>query len=134
MRFIILCLCLFSLNAVAVNVTDLYRVNVAVEDQSEESRKLGVQQAFQQLLIKVSGYPEVLENPTLLDASKNALRYMQGFSYQQDGIDGQTYLQTWFSKALLVPLLRRAHAPIWGENRPLFLTWLAIEASNLDSQ
>ena len=134
MRFIILCLCLFSLNALAVNVTDLYRVNVPVEDQSEESRKIGVQLAFQQLLIKISGYPEVLENPTLLDASQNALRYMQGFSYQQDGVDGQTYLQTWFSKALLVPLLRRAHAPIWGENRPLLLNWLAVDASDSDSQ
>lgn len=128
-RLLVLCLCLLSFNAFAVNVSDLYRVSVAVDDQSEESRKLGVQWAFQQLLIKISGYQNVLENPTLVEASQNALRYMQGFSYHQDDADDQIYLQAWFSKALLIPLMRRAHAPIWGENRPLLLNWLVVEPS-----
>jgi hypothetical protein len=130
-RFFVLCLCLLSFNAFAVNVSDLYRISVAVDDQTEESRKLGVQWAFQQLLIKVSGYQEVLENPALVAASNNANRYMQGFSYHQDNVDDQVYLQAWFSKALLVPLMRRAHAPIWGENRPLLLNWLAVESSEV---
>ena len=73
-RLFVLCLCLLSFNAFAVNVSDLYRISVAVDDQSEESRQLGVQWAFQQLLIKVSGYQEVLENPALVEASQNALR------------------------------------------------------------
>jgi hypothetical protein len=128
-RLFVLCLCLFSFNAFAVNVSDLYRISVAVDDQSEESRKLGVQWAFQQLLIKVSGYQEVLDNRTLVEASQNALRYMQGFSYQQDDVDDQMYLQAWFSKALLIPLMRRAQVPIWGENRPLLLNWLAVESN-----
>lgn len=128
-RFFVLCLCLLSFNAFAVNVSDLYRISVAVDDQSEASRKLGVQWAFQQLLIKVSGYQEVLENPSLVAASKNAERYMQGFSYHQDSVDDQTYLQAWFSKALLIPLMRRAEEPVWGENRPLLLNWLAVESS-----
>jgi hypothetical protein len=132
-RLFVLCLCLLSFNAFAVNVSDLYRISVAVEDQSEESRNMGVQWAFQQLLIKVSGYQEVLENPTLVEASQNALRYMQGFSYHQDSVDDQIYLQAWFSKALLIPLMRRAEAPIWGENRPLLLNWLAVESSGTGS-
>lgn len=132
-RLFVLCLCLLSFNAFAVNVSDLYRISVAVDDQSEESRNMGVQWAFQQLLIKVSGYQEVLENPTLVEASQNALRYMQGFSYHQDSVDDQIYLQAWFSKALLIPLMRRAEAPIWGENRPLLLNWLAVESSGTGS-
>jgi hypothetical protein len=127
-RLFILCWCLLSVNAFAVNVSDLYRITVAVDDQREESRELGVQWAFQQLLIKVSGYQEVLENSTLIEASQNALRYMQGFSYHQDDADDQIYLQAWFSKALLIPLMRRAQVPIWGENRPLLLNWLAVES------
>lgn len=130
MRFLVLCLCLFSFNAFAVTVTDLYRVSVAVENQGDESRKLGIQWAFQQLLIKVSGSQDVLNNPTLIEASQNAERYVQGFSYQQDGFDEQIYLQAWFSKALVVPLIKRAQAPIWGENRPLLLNWLAIEPTD----
>ena len=132
-RLFVLCLCLLSFNAFAVNVSDLYRISVAVDDQSEESRNMGVQWAFQQLLIKVSGYQEVLENPTLVEASQNALRYMQGFSYHQDSVDDQIYLQAWFSKALIIPLMRRAEAPIWGENRPLLLNWLAVESSGTGS-
>jgi hypothetical protein len=132
-RLFVLCLCLLSFNAFAVNVSDLYRISVAVDDQSEESRQLGVQWAFQQLLIKVSGYQEVLENPALVEASQNALRYLQGFSYHQDSVDDQIYLRAWFSKALIIPLMRRAEAPIWGENRPLLLNWLAVKSSSKGS-
>lgn len=132
-RFLVFCLCLLSFNAFAVNVSDLYRVSVAVDGQGDASRQQGVQRAFQQLLIKVSGSQDVLTNPTLIEASQNAERYMQGFSYQQDGFDEQIYLQAWFSKALVVPLIKRAQAPIWGENRPLLLNWLAIEPTeNMD--
>lgn len=127
MRFLVLCVCLLSFNVSAVMVTDLYSVNVAVDDQTDESRKLGIQRAFQQLLIKVSGYQNALINPALMSASQNAERYLQGFSYQQDSFDGQIYLQAWFSKALVVPLVKRAKMPIWGENRPLLINWLAIE-------
>lgn len=126
MRFLVLCLCVFSVNSYAVKVSDLYRVSVAVADQSDESRQQGIQWAFQQLLIKVSGSDDILQNPLLITASADAERYLQGFSYQKDTLDDQVYLQAWFSKALVVPLLTRAEAPIWGENRPLILNWLAV--------
>lgn len=131
MRFIVLCLflltSLLSVNTYAVKVSDLYRVSVAVDDQSAESRKQGVQLAFQQLLVKVSGSPNILEKPTLVAANLEADRYMQGFSYETDLVDDQLYLKAWFSKALIVPLLKRADAPVWGEDRPLILSWLAVE-------
>ena len=127
MRLLVLCLCLLSFNSYAVKVSDLYRVSVAVDDQSAKSRDQGIQWAFQQLLVKVSGDHGILANPSLTAASADAQRYVQGFSYQTDLVDDQVYLEVWFSKALVVPLLKRAGAPIWGENRPLLLNWLAIE-------
>lgn len=136
MRFSVLCLflvaCLLSVNTYAIKVSDLYRVSVAVDDQTTASRTQGVQWAFQQLIVKVSGDDIVLENPTLVAASNDAERYLRGFSYETDVVDGQVYLQAWFSKALVVPLLKRAAAPIWGENRPLLLNWLAIEPPSDD--
>lgn len=119
--------CVISLNAAAIRVTDLYKVSIAVEDQSQESREQGIQLAFQQLLIKISGYQSVLQNQQLIAASARAQRYVQGYSYQQDEVDEQTYLQVWFSKALILPLMRKAQAPIWGENRPAIINWLALE-------
>ena len=134
MRFFVLCLSflasLLSFNSHAVKVSDLYRVSVAVSDQTAESRKLGVQWAFQQLLVKVSGIQGLSDNPVLAAATLDAERYMQGFSYQTDLVDDQIYLQAWFSKALVVPLLKHAEAPIWGEDRPLILNWLAVEDSS----
>jgi hypothetical protein len=117
-------------NVSAVTVSDLYKVEVAVDDQGEANRKLGVQRAFQKLLIKVSGHANVLSNSILVAAEKKSERYLQGFSYHQDGYDKQVYLEAWFSKALVIPLLKRAYAPVWGENRPLLLNWLAIESPN----
>lgn len=119
--------CLISLNAAAIRVTDLYKVSIAVEDQSQESREQGIQLAFQQLLIKISGYQSVLENDVLVTAAASAQQYVQGYSYQQDEVDNQAYLQVWFSKALVLPLMRKAQAPIWGENRPSIIHWLGLE-------
>lgn len=127
MRFLIVCLLFISFNASAVTVNDLYQVKVPVDDQQEISRKLGIRQAFHQVLIKISGHQDVITNPLLATANDNAENYVQGFSYQQDGYDEQVYLQVWFSKTLIIPLMKKAHAPIWGENRPLLLNWLAIE-------
>lgn len=126
-RFLILCLFLLSFNASAVTVSDLYQVKVPVNDQQDISRKLGMEQAFEQLLVKISGHQDVLGNPILAAAKKNSESYMQGYSYQQDGFDQQIYLQAWFSKSLIIPLMKKAHAPIWGENRPLLLNWLMLE-------
>jgi hypothetical protein len=126
-RFLLVCLLFLSFNASAVTVTDLYQVKVPVGDQQETSRKLGMRQAFQQVLIKISGHQDVLNNPILAAANERAENYVQGFSYQQDGFDEQIYLQAWFSKTLIIPLMKKAHAPIWGENRPLLLNWLALE-------
>lgn len=133
MRFLIVCLLFLSFNAAAVTVTDLYQVKVPVDDQQQTSRQLGMRQAFQQVLIKISGHQNVLDNPTLAAASQNAEYYVQSFSYHQDGFDGQTYLETWFSKTLIIPLMKKAHAPIWGENRPLLLNWLMIEVPSSSS-
>lgn len=128
MRFLIIgLLSLCSVLSHAVNVTDLYKVSIAVDDQSETSRQQGISWAFQQLLVKVSGYESVLGNEALIAAVKNAGRYVQGYSYQHDDLDDQTYLEVWFSKALVLPLMKKSKAPVWGENRPLLTSWLAIE-------
>lgn len=51
---LIVLLCL-SLGSHAVIVSDLYQVRVPVADQSASSSQSGIQDALQQVLVKVSG-------------------------------------------------------------------------------
>ena len=130
MRFFILCVCLLNVNNVfAVIVPDLYQVEVAVADQKDSSRNTGVREAFKKLLVKISGSDDVLNNSLLINAQDKPEGYLQGYTYHQDGPDSQAYLQLWFSKELVLPLMKKANATIWGENRPLLLNWLVIESS-----
>lgn len=131
MRFFILCVCLFNINhACAVIVPDLYQVEVAVADQKDSSRNAGVREAFKKLLIKISGSDAVLNNPLLMSAQNNPEAYLQGYTYHKEASDSQISIQLWFSKELVLPLMKKANATIWGENRPLLLSWLVVEAPN----
>lgn len=133
-KIIFLCLfCSVMNTANAVNITNLYRVHVVVEDRTSEARKLGIQQAFQQLMVKISGSQQALSNDKVISASARASRYMQGYSYrqisQQDPENSaltitQPLLEVWFSKPLIAKVLRQAQVPIWSNNRPLIQLWL----------
>lgn len=120
-------------SALAVTVTDLYRVNVIVDDRSDAQRRQGIQIAFQQLMVKISGDQEVLRNSLVIQASRNANRYMQGYSYKRVQVPNpndhtllieQPMLEVWFSKPLIAPVLRQAKVPIWTANRPLLQLWI----------
>ncbi len=111
-------------------VSDLYQVSVPVEDQTPDSQQQGIGAALQQVLIKISGFSSVLDNPEIQQkVSRQADRYVESFRYERDEIDDSVRLTVVFVANLVDRLLRDAEEPIWGKSRPLILNWLAIEES-----
>lgn len=114
----------------AVVVSDLYEVRVEVADQSESSRTDALNEAIQQVLVKVSGNPETLQNETIQESSSQPNHYVRSYSYNNNPVNNQLELKVQFAQNLIDSLLRQTDQPIWGRSRPLILVWQAVEENN----
>ncbi|MEN9463907.1 MAG: hypothetical protein RL217_88 [Pseudomonadota bacterium] len=128
MRFFSLLLCLsFSLGAHAVTISDLYEVQVPVSNQQADSRKNALGEALQQVIVKVTGNSNALQNPDIQAQAQQAERYIKSLRYSQNPIDNSLQLDVIFAQDLLDKLLQRYQLAIWGQSRPLILLWQNID-------
>ena len=114
----------------AVVVSDLYEVQVEVTDQSQNSRIEALNEAIQQVLVKVSGTTDTLLNETVQEKSSHPERYVRSYSYTHNPINNQLELKVHFAQNLIDELLRQTDQSIWGRSRPLILVWQAVEENN----
>lgn len=114
----------------AVKVASLYQAEVPVSSQSPESRAEAVKEGFQQVLVKVTGDPEVIKDPAIQESLQKSDYYVQEFSYSSSTTSSsQYYLKIKYDPEDINRLLKRASINYWGENRPLILVWLAVTGS-----
>jgi hypothetical protein len=117
----------------------LYETRLEVADQSAKSRLEAMPLAMEQVLVKVSGYSEVADNPFIKAGLTRVGRYVQQFRYSQEARpadvaedkpgESPQRLMLWlrFDKKGIDQLLKEAGVPVWGSNRPLTLIWLVVE-------
>jgi hypothetical protein len=117
----------------------LYETRLEVADQSAKSRLEAMPLAMEQILVKVSGYSEVADNPFIKAGLTRVGRYVQQFRYSQEARpadvaedkpgESPQRLMLWlrFDKKGIDQLLKEAGVPVWGSNRPLTLIWLVVE-------
>lgn len=117
----------------------LYEVKLEVPDQSAGARLKVMPVAMGQVLVKVSGYGRVVENPFIKARFPRAKNYVQQFRYSHEEWSvaelkanpelAPQRLMLWlrFDQKGVNQLLKEAGLPVWGSNRPLTLVWLAVE-------
>lgn len=113
-----------------VNATQVIQTNIAaiaVDDQSQRSQDAALKSAFKQVMIKITGNKDALQNPGVKAALRTPQAYLR--SYQFDFQEGKTLYVAEFDKVKLNELLQREGLPLWGERRPETLLWLATEDS-----
>jgi hypothetical protein len=114
----------------AATVRDLYASQVPVEDQSEGSLSSASRGALAEVLVKVSGHVEVLENPDVAAALREARRHVLQYAYVRDEDDaGALQARFEFDSNWVVEVLTAAGEPLWTANRPLVLVWMVAEDS-----
>ncbi|HSW68821.1 MAG TPA: DUF2066 domain-containing protein [Gammaproteobacteria bacterium] len=117
--------------ALGIRVTSLYQGSVPAKSQSEPERNRLASQALAQVLVKVSGNNDTLNNPQIKTYLGKARDLMQEFSYvPTTHLPGETtpyLLQLNFDPEAINKILRDTSVPIWGQNRPLLIIWLDYE-------
>ena len=130
---LLLLLCCCAPAAYAVAVKGLYTAAVPVASRAADDQQQALQMALQQVLAKVSGNPNITQNPNLQTSLANANNYVQQYGYiQKQDAEAKTttYLQATFNKQAVNDLLTHSGQAIWGNNRPLVLVWLAVAKEN----
>ena len=122
--------------AAAEQVAKLYEGEVPVIGQNSEARATGIQQAFAQVLVKVSGDRGLLSNPQVDGLLRRASSYVQQYRYlsledSPAGVaapEADRLLWVSFDERAVNRLLRESGVPVWGTTRPSVLIWLGEEA------
>lgn len=131
-------LCLLTLPAMqtvqAELIGTLYEAQAPVTGQSGDARAVGIQQAFAQVLVKVSGERSLLANPQIDTLLKRASGLVQQYRFRalESGSvtspEADRLLWVRFDERAVNRLLRESGVPVWGATRPSVLLWLGEEA------
>lgn len=127
--FFVLFIWLLTHSALAVPVANLYSASVAISSETKPARTEAIQQAFRQVLIKVSGNPSIATASVIIKHVKEANNYLQAYTFQSLPIGKQTklFLTATFNEKAINDLLLQGAQSVWGINRPLTLVWLVIQ-------
>lgn len=113
----------------AVRVSSIYQASVLVPSQSDQDKNRILPQALQQVLVKVSGNAQVLNNPKITARLNEADTLVQTFGYSPSNDAARPYYaEVQFDPEGVNKILRDAAIPIWGINRPLVVSWVEYEA------
>ena len=116
---------IFSCVANGAIINDLYDAKIEVANQSQVVRERAIQQAFRQVLIKVSGQSNLLSSEQVSTKLSEAIRFMHAYSYEMQ--DQQLLVQVNFDPERVEKMLRSSGIPVWDKRRPDTLIWLATE-------
>lgn len=111
----------------AGQTSDLYKTELPIVSQSEESKTIAMKEALSNIFVKVTGEILSLANDTVKKAINEPNLYLKGYSYRKDTTSSQQFIQITFVEEAVNRVLREAGLAIWGANRPTILTWLAID-------
>jgi len=132
----------------ALPVEDLYRVAVPVADQGRSERRRAEREAFETVLVRLSGARNVRADETLREALGQPQRYYVAVGYQEvqpgtlverpvgdlpvTGARARYLLQVRFDPAAVHELLARSELPIWTGTRPEVIAWLGLSDADGD--
>ncbi len=111
------------LPAWAVPVPDIYAESVPLADQSTAATSAAFTEALRRVLVKATGRAAAGQDNSLLDRFGDPAAMVQ--QYRRDAA-GSLWAQ--FDATLVRRGLAAADMPVWGDDRPLTVVWLAYDS------
>lgn len=134
----LLCLAFWSVCTGAAEITGLYDalIPIAARD-NERDRRQAYGLALQEVLLKLTGRRDTLDDPEIKRGISNAQTLVESWTYRTapvvpaagETVSGgeQLLLQVGFFPSEVQRLLNSARIPIWPQNRPETLMWILVE-------
>lgn len=120
----------FALHAEIVD--DLYSGKILVADRSDATLESAANEALAEVLVKVSGSADVLNNPAVTQALTQAREQVQQYGYSRDTLSPDGWVaRVEFGRRYITRLITQAAAPLWTANRPRVLVWMVVERDGL---
>jgi len=117
----------FTTSALAVEVPNLYTGKILVNDKTQKTRVKAHRWAIEQVLSKVSGDKNILNNDQIKrEVQYKSANYIKSFAFKTDE-QGRTFLVDEFYQSKIDNLIKSVGGAIWGRRRPSTLIWLVIE-------
>ncbi|MDX1572576.1 MAG: DUF2066 domain-containing protein [Methylophaga sp.] len=123
-------------SAYAAQVSNFYQAQVPVASQSDQDRRQVTPDALKQTILKIVGDRQTVNKADITALLADADRYVERYSYQQINHDDDPItpeklaVNFIFDAKTLTNALQRIGLPIWGENRPEILIWLASDSGS----
>jgi hypothetical protein len=114
-----LCLCAA---AAAVEMDNLYSVQVPLDPADPDSRNNAYQTALTEVLVRVTGTTAIVESEQIAELFPNPARFVLQYRPGPDNT-----LVVALDGPAIENVLRSAGASIWGSERPLTLIWIAVD-------
>lgn len=125
-----MCLCCCAYGLKADVVTGLYDAAVDIAKQSEQAQNAAIQTGLKQVLVKISGTPDILREAGLKPYVKRAREFTRQLQFVTQ--DQQLSLLISFDASKIDDLIRQLDYPIWGSYRPSTILWLVREQEQFD--
>lgn len=111
----------------AAQVDGLYEAQVPVSSQDANERSKGLRAALRKVIIKTSGQSSFFSSQD--SVLSRASHLVEQFGYRSRQLDGkrQSYLWARFNPEGVRRAVHDAGLPVWPEERPSTLIWLAVE-------
>ncbi len=127
---LIIMMCMSPLPGLAVTVTNLYEAEVPVADQTANGRSAGIQAAFIQVMVKLTGSRNAASIYGVSELQQRAVQFVQQYEYRgvEDAKTGQVRPRLWvrFDAGAIDNGMREYNIPVWSQERPSTLLWLVV--------
>lgn len=115
----------------AQQVKSLYRVEVPVASQEASDRAQGLRVALIDVLVRASGRSDIATVPAIESQLKSPENWVNEFGYIVPAATSDEALRLWvrFDSDGIRRLLGEAGVAVWGDERPLILSWMVSQVS-----
>jgi hypothetical protein len=108
--------------APAATFPELYVVSVAPDPEASNERADAIRRGMRLLLTRITGRQQAADYPEVQELVQSADRYLSLYAPLADD-----EIRVGFIRGAVNDALTRLGMPIWGDERPLTLLWLAAE-------